>query len=218
MKPNEIIKTFDGSHSLISAHFGEMYHSKHGALQESLHVFLKNGFEVKAKSLATINILEMGFGTGLNAWLTLIGNKNNSKVNYYAVESHPVLIETALQLNYVNEDEKEQFLKLHKADWNKWESLNSNFNLFKFKGELQQTQTDMKFDLVYYDAFAPSAQPELWTEDIFKKLFNLMYDKAILTTYCAKGIVKRALKASGFTIESVPGPPGKREMTIAHKS
>jgi len=213
---NEIVKTQDGSHSLISAHYGEMYHSKHGAMQESLHVFIKNGWDLRRQGISSINIFEMGFGTGLNAWLTFKHSKQVA-INYYTVETHPVSIQTVEQLNYVGGNDREQFLKFHQVDWNQWESVSPTFSLYKFKGELQQIEPDMKFDLVYYDAFAPSAQPELWTEAIFKKLYDLMNTGAILSTYCAKGSVKRALKAVGFNIESVPGPPGKREMTIAYK-
>ena len=216
--------TDDGSHSIISEQFNESYHSRHGALKESLHVFINAGLKaLNAKE--SLNILEVGLGTGLNVWLTLLENKNLGKtINFTGIEPYPISEEMAQSLNYPavaensgDSTNQESFLKIHTEAWETPISLNENFTLTKLKTTLENFSTDQKFDLVYFDAFAPNAQPELWTEAIFQQVFDLMAPGGIMVTYCAKGTVKRGLKAIGFTVETLEGPPGKREMTRAVK-
>ncbi len=213
--------TDDGSHSIISEQFKESYHSRHGALKESLHVFINAGLKALDKK-ETINILEVGLGTGLNAWLTMLENKTLHKtIHFTGIEPYPISKEMAESLNYPTVAEKtdttECFLKIHKEDWETPITFDDNFTLTKSKTTLEDFSSDQKFDLVYFDAFAPNAQPELWTEAIFQKIFDIMAPGGIMVTYCAKGTVKRGLKGIGFTVETLEGPPGKREMTRAVK-
>lgn len=213
--------TDDGSHSIISEQFKESYHSRHGALKESLHVFINAG--LKALKKENINILEVGLGTGLNAWLTLLENNNLGKtIHFTGIEPYPISEEMAESLNYPSviensETNKEGFLKIHREAWEAPIQFDEKFTLTKLKTTLEDFSTDQKFDLVYFDAFAPNAQPELWTEAVFQQIFDLMAPGGIMVTYCAKGTVKRGLKAIGFTVETLEGPPGKREMTRAVK-
>lgn len=217
----EIILTDDGSHTIFLPHLNENYHSTFGAIEESKHIFIDAGFKTLINSHKVINIFELGFGTGLNALLTYFETKK-TKVNYTAVESNPLKESFYRKLNYPElfnkEYSKEVFLKLHRSDWNKEIVLNENFTIKKLDDKIQNIKlADNSFDLVYFDAFAPDIQPELWTEQIFKKIASAMKTNGILLTYSAKGSVKRALKKSGFTVEGLPGPTGKREITRARK-
>jgi Uncharacterized conserved protein len=224
LQTNGVYLTDDGSHSIISEQFNESYHSRHGALKESIHVFINAGLKAFT-SKSEISILEVGLGTGLNAWLTNIETRKQDKVIMYTgLEPYPIAIEIAESLNYPNvlfeediEIYKKCFLKLHEIEWDETEIFDENFHFTKIKTTLADFSPDNKFDIVYFDAFAPNAQPELWTEEVFQKLFDLMAPGGIMVTYCAKGIVKRSLKAIGFTVETLEGPPGKREMTRAVK-
>lgn len=218
----EIIKTGDGSKTIFVPELGEQYHSIHGALQEAQHVFLKNGLHAVDKQ--QISILEMGFGTGLNAFLTFLENNSLKKdIHYTALEAFPVELDLLNQLDYVkmigaDENRKGVFEQMHDCKWGVEQQISSQFCLYKIASKLQEVEFKTSFDLIYFDAFSPRVQPELWSQEIFTKLYEQMNDQGLLVTYCAKGSVKRALKAVGFQLESLEGPPGKREMTRAKKS
>jgi tRNA U34 5-methylaminomethyl-2-thiouridine-forming methyltransferase MnmC len=212
--------TGDNSHTLFSEVFGENYHSRHGALQESEHVFIKNGLEhIEIKD--TLHILEVGMGTGLNVLLTVLHPLVKDFIVYYtAIEPYPVASEIAEMLNYPDmmqdkKTAKQLFYSIHNGEPNRLIQLQENFFLYKAICQLQQFSTDNLFDLVYFDAFAPSRQAEMWEESIFRKLAAIIKPSGILVTYCAKGVFKRILKETGFEVERLPGPPGKREMTRA---
>lgn len=213
----EHVLSKDGSSTLYTAAFDQHYHSIHGAIQESMHVFLAAGLAQIDKS--EVSILEMGFGTGLNALLTAV-HGSDKQISYTSLEAYPIPAETVEQLNYAKEigGKAEGFFSLiHTLPWEVFGAVHNTFSLKKVQVMLEQFATSDTFDLVYYDAFAPSSQPNLWTEDIFRKLFGLMNPEAVLVTYCAKGDVRRAMIASGFQVEKIPGPPGKREMLRAWK-
>ncbi len=211
----EIRYTDDGSPTLWSGQYGETYHSGFGAVTESLHVFIEAGF--KQTSANPLYIFEMGFGTGLNALLTLkYALQRDLRVNYHSVETFPVPPEIASNI-VVEPELKETFLKLHKAEWNEPVAISSEFELLKIKQNLIEWQPKEMYHLVYFDAFSPESQPELWTGDIFQKIYDMLYNGGILTTYCAKGYVRRNMIAAGFKVERLPGPPGKREMLRAVK-
>jgi len=216
--------TNDGSSTLFLSHLNEHYHSIHGAIQESVHVFIKNGIQKIPKKKLRVNVLEIGFGTGLNALLTLdYSNKNNLKVNYHTIEPYPIQDEKIWSsLNYcelINKNLNNQFDLLHRSDWNQEVLMTSFFSFYKYKSTVENClfKPD-SFDIIYFDAFSPRSQPELWNESVLEKMFVLLKKNGFLVTYCSKGIVKRKLKKIGFVIDSLPGPPGKREMTFAKKS
>ncbi|MGZ5244148.1 MAG: tRNA (5-methylaminomethyl-2-thiouridine)(34)-methyltransferase MnmD, partial [Bacteroidia bacterium] len=226
MRPNErflhpqLLQTADGSVTLYHAAVDETYHSKHGAIQESRHVFIKTGFDdyiAKNPSAQTINILEVGLGTGLNALLTYIeSKKTGATINYVALEAYPPPTEITEKLNYpdlyTDKHTQSIFREIHICTWEKILSFSPNFNFRKNQITLQEFTTDILFDLVYFDAFAPQVQPELWTKEIFNKLYKQMRKNALLVTYCAKGEVRRNMQAAGFKVERLAGPPGKREI------
>lgn len=219
-----VYTTGDGSHSVISEQFSESYHSRHGALKESLHVFIDAGLKA-AKPSTTLEILEVGLGTGLNAWLTMIETENGSrKINYTGIEPYPISLEMAKTLNYPSVAiEKDQdrheacFHKIHESEWDTPLAFSDHFTLTKIKSKLEDFNPEKTFDICYFDAFAPNAQPELWTDEIFTKIYGFMNTGGAMVTYCAKGAVKRSLKAIGWKVETLPGPPGKREMIRAIK-
>ena len=220
----EIKITNDGSNTLFLPNLNEHYHSIHGAIQESVHVFIKNGIQKISSNKLGVNILEIGFGTGLNALLTLdYSNVNNLKVNYHTIEPYPIQDEKIWSaLNYcelINNNLKNQFDLLHRSDWNQEVLMTSFFSFYKYKYTVENCLLKLdSFDVIYFDAFSPRSQPELWDESVLKKMFLLLKKNGFLVTYCSKGIVKRKLKKIGFVIDSLPGPPGKREMTFAKKS
>lgn len=221
----EIIVTEDGSHSIAMPELNVTYHSIHGAIQESRHVFIEAGLKYLLNQFPTenISILEAGFGTGLNALLTAIQiEKSETSVYYLALEPFPIDVEEANALNYCErlkrEDLQEDFMRIHKCEWNKDLIVTENVLLHKSNFTLQKFEHATGFDLIYYDPFAPSAQPELWTKEIFQKLFNLLKPNGTLVTYCSKGDVRRAMIAAGFIVEKLAGPPGKREMLRAVKN
>lgn len=194
----------------------------HGAIHESMHVFIEAGLHYVSSRLErpdTLRIFEMGFGTGLNAFLTAIwAAENKSRISYTTVETSPLLLEEAATLNYTDSlGHSDLFQQLHQSNWNEERQNNEFFTLEKRQCSLLDFVTDKQFHLVYFDAFAPSAQPELWTEEIFKKLFAMLLPGGVLVTYCSKGVVRRAMQAAGFSIEKIPGPPGKREMVRAKR-
>lgn len=222
---DEIFVTQDGSHSITASRFGVSYHSKYGAITESRHVFIQAGlYPLLLNTPAKISILEMGFGTGLNALLTFHETAHRQvQVYYESIEGFPISIQAAQNLNYpqlidVNDAElNEVFTQMHQMPWEKEIALGPHFDLLKRLGNLEELQFTPQFDLIYFDAFAPSAQPELWTAPIMQKMYDALKPGGVLVTYCAKGEFKRTLKAVGFTVERLPGPPGKREMTKAVK-
>ena len=217
----ELVETADGSKTLYIPDFEEHYHSIHGALSEAQHVYIKHG--LKSLSKKKLSILEVGFGTGLNAFLTCLENRTlHKKIKYTALEPYPLSYDLANEMDYVGlagfEDEEFVFKQIHQCSWANAHTIEQYFTLQKLETTIQNFMFQNTFDLVYYDAFAPRVQPELWTEEIFAKVFSAMNVGAILVTYCAKGYVKRNLKALGFKVESLEGPPGKREMTRAKKT
>lgn len=214
---NRLELTKDLSPTLYSEAFQQTYHSIHGAISESNHVFIQNGLCELLKTKREISILEMGYGTGLNAALTWqYAIINQLQINYYSIEKFPVNAE--LYRQYITQDKELNLMlsQLNQCEWNIIHSF-SSFQFIKNQMDIESLNLEMKFDLIYYDAFSPNAQPELWTETIFKKMYDSLNPNGILVTYCAKGQVKRNLKAAGFYVESPPGPVGKREMTRARK-
>lgn len=217
----EIIETSDGSKTIRILDLDENYHSHHGALQEANHVFLANGLSYFNK-LEGISIFEMGFGTGLNAFITAVeAEKKKMKIKYTGIEAFPVNSEEIKALGYdglLGNNYKAIFQKIHDTKWGVFEDVNSSFSLCKIHERLENvTLESHSFDLIYYDAFGPRAQDEMWTVNLFQKMYDSLKKGGILVTYCAKGQVKRNLKQVGFKIEALPGPPGKREMTRALK-
>lgn len=214
--------TQDGSHSIFAEQYGVSYHSKYGAITESLHVFIDAGLRFKAAVKSELRILEVGFGTGLNAFLTWAeAEKRNLSVHYVGIEAYPLPLEVAETLNYVGQitipHGTTGFLKLHQCAWDRKVKLSSQFTLCKKHIRLEAFQPKPIFDLIYFDAFAPQAQPELWTERIMSLMYKALCPDGCLVTYCAKGDFKRTLKSVGFEVERLAGPPGKREMTRAWK-
>lgn len=222
MQP-KIIITADGSHTLLLEEYGEHYHSTYGAINESMHVYIENGIIPALTDNQKIEILEIGFGTGLNALLTLMESANkNVSIKYTAIEAYPLDNNIIKQLNYPELIAKPsagiQFSKIHLAPWNQISEISSHFSLNKIYLTIQDTILPSNtYHVVYFDAFAPDIQPELWTSEIFSKCFHAMKENAVLMTYSAKGNVKRALKSAGFKVINLPGPPGKREITKAIK-
>jgi tRNA U34 5-methylaminomethyl-2-thiouridine-forming methyltransferase MnmC len=232
----KIIITSDGSHSIYVPELNEHYHSIHGAIQESNHVFIEAGlkpFLLPSSSLRSmlageVKILEIGFGTGLNALLTFLAAENSDlKINYTTIEAFPLKEEIVKELNYVSQLNVKEDLKIklqnifeafHSCEWEKDVSISEHFTFKKILAALQSTRlAEKQFDLIYFDAFGPPVQPEMWTEEVFSKIAAATKQGGVLVTYCAKGEVKRTLKKAGFSIENLPGPPGKREMVRAVK-
>jgi len=214
----EIITTEDGSSSIINKNLNECYHSTSGAINESEHIFIENGLLACEKK--ALNTLEVGFGTGLNALLTqIICDKNKTMNNYHSIENNPILSKDYLALNYCKQlnIKDNNFIKMHNSSWGKKIAISKYFRLLKINIDLQMFNPTTKYDLIYFDAFSPNKQPELWTYDIFKRLYENLNNNGILITYCAKGAFKRILKKIGFEVSSIDGPIGKREITQAKK-
>ena len=216
----EIITTADGSTTIQIKDWQEQYHSKHGAIQEAYHVFIHSGLDLYKNQ--TIDILEIGFGTGLNALITLIEfQKRNLKVNYTGVEAYPVSNDELAQLNYLEQLNAQalenHFKVMHASPWEEVVALTPDFNLKKEQKLFKDIDVINAFDLVYFDAFGARVQPELWTVEIFQIMFNAVKSGGYLVTYAAKGSVRRAMLEVGFLVERLPGPPGKREMLRAKK-
>jgi tRNA U34 5-methylaminomethyl-2-thiouridine-forming methyltransferase MnmC len=219
-----LILTKDGSHTVAVPGMNVSYHSVHGAIQESLHVFIGAGFQNSRRTnpVNPIRIFEMGFGTGLNALLTLIeAEKIQQPVHYTAVELFPLEQTLARSLNYCHQlnrrDLQLVFEQLHECEWEKEITVTNHFTFLKSKINLINFSTFHPFNLIYFDAFAPEAQPELWTREIFEKLYAILAAGGTLVTYCSKGDVRRAMQTAGFTVEKIPGPVGKREIVRARK-
>lgn len=220
----EIIKTADGSTTIHLPDWNEHYHSVHGAIQEARHVFIKSGFLqfIEKRQPKEISILEVGFGTGLNALVTWQeGKKHSVQINYCGVEAYPISTEEVQKLNYAVEigdtEAAQVFKKIHDTEWEQEHLITQSFNLIKQKKFFKEISSTQEFDLIYFDAFGARVQPELWTEDIFRIMFRAMIAGGILVTYAAKGSVRRAMLEVGFKVEKLPGPPGKREMLRATK-
>lgn len=219
---HQLFVTADGSHSILVKELGEQYHSLHGAVQESRHVFIDAGLHAVKQQKKAVRMLEVGLGTGLNALLTLVeSRKQHLMIQYTAVEAYPLPLEIIKQLNYPsiigNALCADYFMHIHSCNWNETTQITPNFLLQKTNAKIQEYALDDIYDLIYFDAFAPLVQPELWTEQVFSKLYAVMSSGGSLVTYCAKGEVKRTLTKVGFAVQSLPGPPGKREMIRAKK-
>lgn len=216
-----VLETSDGSQTVQNSQIGSTYHSTHGAFTESQHVFIAKGLEKALENGVTeITILEMGLGTALNAVLTIQRAKEfGVKVNYHSLEMYPLpeSVWRIYRLPFELKHLQEIFEQIHIADWNTGISLNDSFKFIKHQISLLEFRSELKFDLIYFDAFDPNLQPELWTTSVFEKLGGMMNAGAILTTYCCKGQVRRNMLASGLEVEKIPGPPGKREMIRANK-
>jgi len=220
MKPEtRIVLTEDGSHTLYVDSLDEYYHSRYGAIQESEHIFISKGLNAsKGKDIA---ILEVGFGTGLNAMLTyLYGKKNHLKIQYDAIELYPLEDSLIQQLNFnrlLDLENRHLLLDIHKCSWNQVHFLGDDFAIHKMLQDFSLFKPESKYELVYFDAFAPEKQPEMWNEQNFQRLFKAMQIGGIMVTYCAKGEIKRRLKRIGFKVELLKGPPGKHQMIRAVK-
>ncbi len=217
----KIITTRDGSKTIQIQDWNEQYHSIHGAVNEAYHVFIDKGFTYLTKE--AISILEIGFGTGLNALITLIeAEKKNKIVDYTGIEAYPISIEEISQLDYIEtlkaDAFREAFLEMHRSSWKNKIVLTPHFSFNKQKKDFQEISDSNLYDLIYFDAFGARVQPELWTEIIFEKMYNALTENGVLVTYSAKGSVRRAMQAVGFIVERLPGPPGKREMLRALKA
>ncbi|MFM7851779.1 MAG: tRNA (5-methylaminomethyl-2-thiouridine)(34)-methyltransferase MnmD [Flammeovirgaceae bacterium] len=222
MNQLRIIVTHDGSHSLFYSTINETYHSIHGALQESKHVFIRNGVEhlIKNRVLPSLSIFEVGFGTGLNALLVAeFAEKHRITIDYCALELFPLPWETIAQLNYAQllawHTAPALFEKIHECDWGNTHRITEFFSLRKEKASIHDYLISKKYDCVFFDAFAPEKQPEMWTLEVLRKVTDALSHDGVLVTYCAKGQLRRDLVSLNFKVEKLPGPPGKREMTRA---
>lgn len=218
----KVVITKDGSSSIFLPEWEEHYHSSHGAIQEAYHVFIRNGFDL-FKGRTKIKILEIGYGTGLNAFITYLESKQcGIAVDYVGMEAFPVNPDEVQSLNFVEQlkvpTEKHVFLAMHEDPWDAKNHYDKSFSFTKRKQFFQDLIDQDAFDLIYFDAFGARVQPELWTEIIFKKMYEALVPGGVLVTYAAKGSVRRAMLAVGFKVEKLPGPPGKREMLRAIKN
>lgn len=216
----EIIITDDGSTTIRIPEWDENYHSTHGAIQEAKHVFIKNGLDL-FHNQDSISILEIGFGTGLNAFITFLETLNKEKVKYVGVEAYPISTEEVLQMNYVSElqalDFKSTFETLHNCSWEIENQMRTNFYLTKRKQFFQDIEDKNNYDLIYFDAFGFPLQPELWSEVIFEKMYEALFPNGVLVTYACRTPIRKAMLNAGFSVEKLPGAPGKREMLRATK-
>ena len=220
----KIIITKDGSSTIHLPEWNEQYHSIHGAIQEANHVFIKNGLYhiITENNLKDISILEIGFGTGLNAFITLIeAEKLKLNIDFYGIEAHPVSEHEVSQLNYPHQlnagKKKGIFNKLHEVSWEFKHEITCNFKIKKEQKDFLEISNENMFNLIYFDAFGARVQPELWTETIFEIMYKALKKNGVLVTYSAKGSARRAMQNVGFAVERLEGPPGKREMLRATK-
>lgn len=220
----EIIKTADGSSTIYLPELNEHYHSKHGAIQEAQHVFIRMGLSevISRRDPSEISILEIGFGTGLNAlvtWQEILSK--NIAIKYTGVEAYPVSEQEVASLNFPEELSESTgrsfFQRMHAGTWEETHRLTERFTLTKQKKFFTEIEDQAAYDLIYFDAFGARVQPDLWTEDIFRRMHDSLVPGGILVTYAAKGSVRRAMLEVGFLVERLPGPPGKREMLRATK-
>lgn len=218
----KVVTTADGSSSLFDEHTAEHYHSSHGAITESTLVFITHGLMPLLEERKSLSILEVGFGTGLNALLTMSNCKGRCDVYYEAIDILPLDIPIVEQLNYCEheslQEHKQDFLHMHKAEWNVPTALRGSFTICKSLIALEDYRPPAaRFDLIYFDAFSPNVQPDLWQYEIFERLYASLLLPGTLVTYSARGIVKTALRDAGFKVERLQGPPGKRHVIRARK-
>ncbi|MFV0538407.1 MAG: tRNA (5-methylaminomethyl-2-thiouridine)(34)-methyltransferase MnmD [Dysgonomonas sp.] len=212
--------TGDGSHTLFLPELEEHYHSVNGAIQESMHVFIEAGLRQTKQDI--VHIFEVGFGTGLNAFLSLIESDASREIHYTTIEAFPLPLPIIKRLNYADKYSQEQqdlFHKLHEVEWETEQEITPSFYLTKIHADLNQLDfSSIKpVDIIYFDAFAPDKQTEMWSQQIFDYMYNITNEQGMLVTYCAKGVVRRMMQQSGYKTERLPGPPGKREMLRATK-
>ncbi len=215
-----LLVTADGSHTAINEELDKPYHSIHGAYQESQRVYIELGLLDAFDKFAEpeLYIFEMGFGTGLNALLTAReAQTHQRRVVYYAIDAYPMAVNDTCQLNYDTLLGTSYLSKLHESPWNEPIAINPYFTLIKHEGRLQDFHTSDRFHIIYYDAFAPTAQPELWETEIFRQMAHLLLPGGMLTTYCSKSYVQRNMRTAGLTVEKHPGPHGKRDILRAVK-
>ena len=213
-------QTADGSYTLYVPELDEHYHSVKGALTESKHIFIDMG--LKHAAATEPRILEIGLGTGLNCFLTLMeAEASRRKVHYTGIERFPLTLEVVRSLDYpsvIGQGHTEDYFAIHQAPWEEDVELSPWFTLHKTEGDFTRHQFEKGYDIIYFDAFAPEKQPEMWSQPLFDILYSILNEGGILTTYCAKGVVRRMLQAAGFKVERLPGPPGgKREILRATK-
>jgi tRNA U34 5-methylaminomethyl-2-thiouridine-forming methyltransferase MnmC len=216
----KIVETSDGSHTVYAPAFDEHYHSTNGAVQESRHIFINAGLKMCEKT--EIHIFEVGFGTGLNAFLALLEAERSGKnIVYTAIELYPLAEKDIEKLNYpaqIAAEKTSDFRKIHTVEWGSRAEITPYFHIEKIKADFTEFDVKENADVVFFDAFSPEKQPEMWSEKIFAKLYGYCNEGAVLTTYCAKGAVRRAMQTAGFEVERLPGPPGKREILRGKKS
>lgn len=219
MEIPQIQTTDDGSQTLFVPSLDEHYHSVKGALTESMHIFIRMGLQ-ECTSVEP-RVLEIGFGTGLNAWLTFLESEKGRKIYYTTLEKYPLPKELILQLDYpklLSPAQAPSYLLIHEAAWNEWVELTPSFMLRKMQVDFTTCSLPDEYDVIYFDAFAPEKQPEMWSQELFDRLYACLSPGGILVTYCAKGVVRRMLQTSGFVVERLPGPPGgKREILRGKK-
>jgi len=221
MTDPQIVKTADGSDTIYLSELDETYHSIFGAVQEANHIFIENGLKFVKKD--EITVLEIGFGTGLNALLTAKhAIENEQKIGFISIEKFPLPLELIIQLSYANHSNPDEMLfrKIHDAEWGKFVQINTYFHLHKIKGDILSPEFEIPkgIDIIFFDAFAPSKQSEIWDEKVFKFLYEFLNTDGILVTYSSAGIVKRALRTAGFSVKRLIGPPGKHHILLATKS
>ncbi|WP_418535947.1 tRNA (5-methylaminomethyl-2-thiouridine)(34)-methyltransferase MnmD [Odoribacter laneus] len=224
----QFVHTEDGSTTLYVPALNEHYHSIHGAIQESLHIFIRAGIEFYLQThstgfpLSELDILEAGFGTGLNAYLSLLyAEKQKIRLQYHSLEKYPLTFEEIQQLNYkaqIPAKNPDLFDRLHASPWETENLISSFFRLHKYQKDFREISFESRFDIVFFDAFNPEIQPYLWTEEVFRNFHKALKPGGILVTYCVKGSVKQALRNLGFMLKKLPGPPGKREILRAQKA
>lgn len=214
-----LLETADGSQTVKNNDIGEIYHSTHGAIQESMHVYIKHGLQLAALKKSKIRVFEMGFGTGLNALLSLreVLQNENLEVEYVCIEPFPLPESIYLQLNYANDLERDYFIKMHESVNGKNLNIHERFSFLKMENKFEDFHYYKQFDVMYYDAFGPTSQPELWNIDSLRKSVDLLHSRGIWVTYCSKGEVRRGLESLGMIVFRVGGPPGKRHMIFAAK-
>lgn len=217
----EIIITNDGTTTIRIPEWNENYHSSHGAIQEAKHVFIKNGLDL-FKNQSSISILEIGYGTGLNAFITFLETHETLNVDYVGIEAYPVSMKEIGQLNYVSQLGAFQFHpifeRMHSDYWEIPQNISNNFTLTKHQQFFQEIEDKDRFHLIYFDAFGFPTQPELWSEAIFKKMYDALLPDGVLVTYACRTVIKKAMLSVGFSVEKLPGAPGKREMLRAKKA
>ena len=217
----KIIQTSDGSSSVYLPEWDENYHSRHGAIQEAYHVFIKSGLDL-FKDSSSLSILEMGFGTGLNCMITYLeAIKRKLSIEYLGLEGYPLETKMIYELDHLAQlgakNQSEAYHKLILSDWDVPVQINEDFLLTKKEIMFEEYKDKDMADLIYFDAFGARVQPELWTESIFKKMYEALKENGVIVTYAAKGSVRRAMQAVGLRVERLPGPPGKREMLRGRK-